>query len=71
MLEGLKELVAWRDLYEPRMELWLTEFGYDTAQGSPDRAKAYAQYSADQVQAMWLVRGFMLASIARVDRAHI
>ena len=71
MLEGLRELVAWRDAYEPRMELWLTEFGYDTAQGSVDRAKAYAQFSAEEVQAMWLVRGFMLASIARVDRAHI
>lgn len=71
MLEGLRELVAWRDRFEPQMQLWLTEFGYDTAQGSPDRAKAYAQYSAEQVQAMWLVRGFMLASIARVDRAHV
>lgn len=71
MLEGLRELVSWRDTFEPQMQLWLTEFGYDTAQGSPDRAKAYAQYSAEQVQAMWLVRGFMLASIARVDRAHI
>lgn len=71
MLEGLRELVSWRDNFEPQMQLWLTEFGYDTAQGSPDRAKAYAQYSAEHVQAMWLVRGFMLASIARVDRAHI
>ena len=71
MLEGLTELVAWRDANEPSMELWLTEFGYDIAAGSPDRAKAYAQYSAEEVQAMWLVRGFMLASIARVDRAHI
>eukprot|EP01047_Picozoa_sp_COSAG01_P033426 COSAG01_NODE_2460_length_7655_cov_15.411858_3_plen_610_part_00 len=67
MTAGLRELVAWRDTYEPNMEVWLTEFGYDTSQGSPNRAKQYASYSAEEVQGMWLVRGFMLGVAAGLD----
>lgn len=70
MLEGLQELVAWRNTHEPTMEVWLTEFGWDTDQRSTDRALAYGPYSADQVQAMWLVRGFMLASASGLVRGR-
>ena len=71
MQEGLRELTAWRDANEPTLQVWLTEFGYDTSQGSTDRAVAYKSYTGDQVQAMWLVRGYMLAAAAKIDRAHI
>ena len=67
MFEGLQELVAWCNTYAPDLDVWLTEFGYDTAQGSPDRAKQYGKYSAEQVQGMWLVRGFMLGVAAGLD----
>jgi hypothetical protein len=46
MSAGLAALVAWRDEYEPALEVWLTEFGFDVAQGSPDRAKQYGPFSA-------------------------
>jgi len=53
MSAGLSALVAWRDEFEPDLEIWLTEFGYDVAQGSPDRAKQYGPFSAEEVQGMW------------------
>ena len=53
MSAGLSALVAWRDEFEPDLEIWLTEFGYDVAQGSPDRAKQYGPFSAEEVRGMW------------------
>ena len=70
MQEGLTQLVEWRNLNEPDLEVWLTEFGWDTAQGSPDRALAYGPYSAEEVQGMWLVRGYLLGVAAGLDRGR-
>jgi hypothetical protein len=59
-MEGqLKELVGWRDQHAPLLEVWDTEFGWDTDQRSVDRAPAYAGFTGEDVQAMWHVRGFM------------
>ena len=61
----------WRDRYYPNMEIWLTEFGWDTNQSykTSTSAHAYAEYSGRQVQAMWLVREYLLLSSIGVDRA--
>jgi len=65
------ELTQWRDANQPSLDVWLTEFGYDTAQGSPTKAQEYGRFTAEEVQAMWLVRSFMLAAAAKIDRAHV
>jgi hypothetical protein len=49
-------------------ELWNTEFGYDTNQGSPQRCEPYGPFNAEEVQAMWLNRCF-LEMFPYVDRA--
>ena len=61
----------WRDRYYPNMEIWLTEFGWDTNQSykTSTAAHAYAEYTGRQVQAMWLVREYLLLSSIGVDRA--
>ena len=70
--EGVaKNLTAWRDVYEPRMEVWLSEFGYDTNEHSPNLAPAYGAFDAQDVQGMWLVRSFLYLSLARIDRAQM
>ncbi|MFZ4507389.1 MAG: hypothetical protein ACOYON_06810 [Fimbriimonas sp.] len=67
--EKMAALVAWRDANLPNAEVWVTEFGYDTHPGSPLKSPAIGAYSAEEVQAAWLVRGFFALAMARVDRA--
>ena len=67
--EKFAELVAWRDANLPDREVWVTEFGYDTHPKSPIHAPAIGSYSAEQVQAIWLIRSYMALAAAGVDRA--
>ena len=64
-------IIDWRDRYYPDMEIWLTEFGWDTNQSykTSTSSHAYAEYTGRQVQAMWLVREYLLLSSVGVDRA--
>jgi hypothetical protein len=55
--------------YLPGLELWVTEFGYDTNAGSPQRAPASTNFTAQEVQAQWLVRSYLELAAAGVDRA--
>lgn len=72
---GLREraaaVVDYRDRYLPRQEIWISEFGYDTNQGSPRRAPAIAGYSAEEVQGQWLVRSYLALAAAGIDRAQM
>ena len=66
----LKKLVEFRDKYYPEIEVWLTEFGWDTNTSyvTENACHPYGEFSARELQAMWLVRAyFMFASIG-VDR---
>ena len=66
----LKNLVEFRDKYYPDIEVWLTEFGWDTntSYETENACHPYGEFTARQLQAMWLVRAyFMFASIG-VDR---
>ncbi len=60
-----------RDRYYPDMEIWLTEFGWDTNQSfkTSTSAHAYAEYTGRQVQAMWLVREYLLLSSIGIEKA--
>jgi len=53
------------------MEVWLSEFGYDTNEHSPNLAPAYGVFDAEDVQGMWIVRSFLYLALARIDRAQM
>jgi hypothetical protein len=67
----MKRLVAYRDQYLPGKQLWLTEFGYDTAEHSRLRAPAIGNASAEVVQGQWLLRSFLALLESGIDRAFL
>ena len=66
----IRKLVAWRDSSAPHLEVWMTEFGYDTSPHSPNRVAIYGAHSANEVQAMWIARAFIILAGQKLDRAH-
>ncbi len=71
LIDEMSRLVEFRDKYYPNVEVWITEFGWDTNQSyeTPTSAHAYAEYSGREVQAMWLARAYLLLSASGVDKA--
>ncbi|WP_309397941.1 LamG-like jellyroll fold domain-containing protein [Cerasicoccus maritimus] len=73
--DNLRErLLVFRDYcdrYMPGVELWVSEFGYDTASTSPQHAPAIGTFSAEEVQAQWNVRSFLAMAAGGVDRAMV
>jgi hypothetical protein len=65
--EKLEPLIAWSRANVPGAPFWLSEFGYDTWQSSPQRAVPFGPYDATQVQAMWLQRSYLACIAAGVD----
>ena len=71
-LEGqLKDILEFRDKYYPNVEVWLTEFGWDTNQSyqTEGSSHAYGQFTGREVQGIWLVRAYMILDKIGVDRA--
>ena len=66
----IQQLVAWRDLNAPNVDVWLSEFGWDSDQHSPNRVPVYGSYTADDVQAMWIVRAFLVLAGQGLGRVH-
>ena len=71
LIGDLTPLLELRDKYYPEKEVWLTEFGWDTATSYATKTAchAYGEYTARQVQAMWLTRAYLIMSAAGVDKA--
>jgi len=67
--EKLAELVDYRNRYLPGKEVWLTEFGYDTHSKSVQGARAIGDDDTEEVQGRWLLRSYMAAAAAGIDRA--
>lgn len=67
----LENLAAWRDRYLPGKELWLSEFGWDTHQGSVFRAPATAGNDGYEMQARWLVRAYLEIAASGFQKAHM
>ena len=67
--ERVQEVIDWRNEYAPENEVWITEFGYDTNDESPNRINPFAGFSQQEIQAQWLVRTYLLLSSVGVDRA--
>ncbi|MBO9608053.1 MAG: fibronectin type III domain-containing protein [Paenibacillaceae bacterium] len=71
-LKGKMAAIAdYRDRYLPGKEFWVSEFGYDTNSGSPQRAPAIGSNNGEEVQAQWLVRSFFALAAAGVDKAQM
>jgi len=68
--EQLLALRSWLNIYLPGVEFWLSEFGWDTNQASPQRAPAIGPYTGEEVQAQWIVRAYLAIAAAGLDRAH-
>ena len=68
--EYVIELCEWRDKYYPDKEVWLTEFGWDTntSYQTENACHPYGDFTARQLQAMWLVRAYFMFASVGVDR---
>ena len=68
--DEVEKLTAWRDKYYKDTEVWLTEFGWDTNESweTENACHPYGEFSARELQAMWLVRAYFMFAKAGVDR---
>ncbi|MBQ7225721.1 MAG: hypothetical protein IJX02_03860 [Clostridia bacterium] len=71
LVDAISYLVEFRNKYYPDVEVWLTEFGWDTNESYETMTSShrYGEYSSRDVQAMWLTRAYILLSSCGVDKA--
>lgn len=62
-------LVEFRNRYLPGKEVWISEFGYDTHQGSVIHAPAIGSMDEMTVQGAWIIRSYLELAAAGVDKA--
>ncbi len=62
-------LVEFRNRYLPGKEVWISEFGYDTHQGSPIHAPGIGSMDEMTVQGSWIIRSYLELAAAGVDKA--
>lgn len=67
-LEKLKTTFQVVRQWLPNKPIWLTEFGYDTHQSSPQRARTIGKHTLETVQGRWLTRAYVEAIAAGADR---
>ena len=72
-LPDIRRLCEWRDAHAPGKEVWLTEFGYDSATHPPDPKTEFKQWVGvtDEQQAQWTVRSWLLFATLPVQRAYL
>ncbi len=69
--ERLKEIMAFREEFLPGIEIWVTEFGYDSNPKSPQSLKPPAGMEREAVRGAWILRTYLLLAQAGVDRAAL
>ncbi|MEO1052249.1 MAG: discoidin domain-containing protein [Bacteroidota bacterium] len=67
----MKVYVDYRDRYLPGKEVWITEFGYDTHPGSPQKAPVIGSYSQEEVQGQWIIRSYLALAASGVEKASL
>ncbi|HEY3403847.1 MAG TPA: hypothetical protein VGK59_10700 [Ohtaekwangia sp.] len=67
----MKAVVDYRDQNFPNVEVWISEFGWDTNPGSPLCPKPAPPFDIQEVQGQWLVRAYLAFAAAGVDRAQM
>jgi hypothetical protein len=65
----IAEIKAWRDSYAPGMEIWLTEFGWDTYTAGGDN-HSY-QFAPELQQANYILRSFALLKYLGLGKAFV
>jgi serine/threonine-protein kinase ATR len=72
-LKAIEDLVRWRDEHAPGKQVWLTEFGYDSATKPPAANGPWKQWVgvSDEQQAQYILRSFLLLSAMPIDRAYL
>jgi hypothetical protein len=67
----LEAVVRYRDENLPGVQVWISEFGWDTNPLSRLSPPAIGPFDVQEVQAQWLVRSYLAFAAARVDRAQM
>lgn len=67
----LQTLVDYRNKWLPGLEIWLSEFGYDTNPASIQAAPSIGPYDHQEVQGQWLVRSYLEIAASGIDRAFM
>lgn len=67
----LTALVDYRNTWLPGKEIWLSEFGYDTNPESTQAAVAIDTNDIYEVQGQWILRSFLAAAAAGIDKAFV
>lgn len=72
-LKDIAALIEWRDKHVPGKQIWLTEFGYDSASKPPDPRGQWSKWVgvSDEQQAQYNVRSLLLFSSMPLDRAYL
>lgn len=69
--QKLEAIVSYRNTWLPGKEIWLSEFGYDTHPDSPQAAVAIDTNDIYEVQAQWIMRSYLAAAAAGIDKAFV
>ena len=69
--ERMKAWADYRNMFLPGVEIWVSEFGWDTHPQSPLRPPVIGPFDIQEVQGQWMVRGFLALIAAGVDRAQM
>jgi hypothetical protein len=67
----LEAVVKYRNENLPGVQVWISEFGWDTNPGSRLSPPAIGPFDVQEVQAQWLIRSYLAFAAARVDRAQM
>lgn len=69
--ERLQAIVDYRNQWLPGVEIWLSEFGYDTNPSSIQGAPAIGPNDEIEVQGQWIMRSFLEIAASGIDRAQL
>ncbi|MDB5172171.1 MAG: hypothetical protein JWN51_944, partial [Phycisphaerales bacterium] len=72
-LKSIDEVLKWRDAHAPGKEVWLTEFGYDSASKPPPADGPWSKWVgvSGEEQAQYIVRSYLTLSATDLDRAYL
>ncbi len=68
--ETMQAIVDYRNQYLPDVEIWITEFGWDSGiNETPYSCPSIGENTREEVQAWWIARGYLLLSSTGIERA--
>lgn len=67
----MEEWIRFRDQFMPHVEIWVSEFGWDTHPESPLCPPVIEPFDIQEVQGQWIVRAYLAYAAAGVDRAQM